>query len=183
MTNSHRNKHFESLYLNGQISLELIPQGTLVGRLHAHAAGFPAFFTPTGASTAVEEGSIPIRLKEGGIKAGVAVPGNKKEAREFNGRRFVMEPAIVGDVAIIRAWKVDEVGNCVFRYAANNFSATMARNAKLTIVEVRVPPSRSVVVSARTECTAGLHRRRTSCPLGRCRRTRFTCPGFTSTAS
>ncbi|TFK91242.1 3-oxoacid CoA-transferase [Polyporus arcularius HHB13444] len=129
------NKHFESMYLNGQISLELIPQGTLVGRLHAHAAGFPAFFTPTGASTAVEEGSIPLRLKEGGLKAGVAIPGNKKEAREFNGRRFVLEPAIAGDVAFVRAWKVDEVGNCVFRYAANNFSSTMARNAKLTIVE------------------------------------------------
>ncbi|KAJ8468718.1 hypothetical protein ONZ51_g9459 [Trametes cubensis] len=109
--------------------------GTLVGRLHAHAAGFPAFYTPTGASTAVEEGSIPIRLKEGGMKAGVAIPGNKKETREFNGRKFVLEPAIAGDVAFIRAWKVDEVGNCVFRYTANNFSSTMARNAKLTIVE------------------------------------------------
>ena len=138
-----RNKHFESLYLNGQISLELIPQGTLVGRLHAHAAGLPAFFTPTGASTAVEEGSIPIRLNAGGMKAGVAVPGNPKEAREFGGRRFVLEPAIAGDVAFVRAWKVDEVGNCVFRYAANNFSGTMARNAKLTIVEVSGGSSRS----------------------------------------
>ena len=86
-----------------------------MGRLHAHAAGFPAFFTPTGASTAVEEGSIPIRLKEGGIKAGVAVPGNKKEARVFNGRRFILEPAIAGDVAFVHAWKADEVGNLVFR--------------------------------------------------------------------
>ncbi|KAH9945941.1 3-oxoacid CoA-transferase [Epithele typhae] len=127
------NKHFEGLYLKGQISLELIPQGTLVARLHAHAAGYPAFFTPTGASTAVEEGSIPVRLGPDGKS--VAIPGNKKEAREFNGRRYVMEPSIVGDVAFVRAWKVDEVGNCVFRYAANNFSATMARNAKLTIVE------------------------------------------------
>ncbi|THG99222.1 hypothetical protein EW026_g3092 [Hermanssonia centrifuga] len=129
------NKHFESLYLTGQISLELIPQGTLVGRLRAHAAGIPAFFTPTGASTAVEFGSIPIRYNEGGVKAGVKIPGNKKEAREFGGRRYLMEPAIVGDVAFVRAWKVDEVGNCVFRYTQNNFSATMARNAKLTIVE------------------------------------------------
>ena len=94
-----RNKHFESLYLDGKISLELIPQGTLVGRLHAHASGFPAIWTPTGASTAVEEGSIPLRLKEGGHKAGVAIPGIKKEAREFNGRRFILEPAIAGDVA------------------------------------------------------------------------------------
>ncbi len=93
----------------------------------------------------MEEGSIPVRLKEGGHKAGVAVPGNKKEAREFNGRRFVLEPAIAGDVALVRAWKVDEVGNCVFRYAAKNFSPTMARNAKLTIVEVRTKIQRSFV--------------------------------------
>ncbi|EPT06067.1 hypothetical protein FOMPIDRAFT_158855 [Fomitopsis schrenkii] len=129
------NKYFESLYLEGKISLELIPQGSLVGRLNAHAAGIPMFFTPTGASTAVEHGTIPIRYKPGGMKEGVAIPGNKKEAREINGRRFVLEPAIAGDVAFIHAWKADEVGNCVFRYTANNFSATMARNAKLTIVE------------------------------------------------
>ncbi|KAH9951887.1 3-oxoacid CoA-transferase [Amylocystis lapponica] len=129
------NKYFENLYLTGQISLELIPQGTLVGRLNAHAAGVPAFFTPTGASTAVELGTIPIRYNEGGMSKGVAIPGNKKEAREINGRRVILEPAIVGDVAFIHAWKVDEVGNCVFRYTANNFSAPMAKNAKLTIVE------------------------------------------------
>lgn len=133
-----RNKHFEALYLNGDISLELIPQGTLVGRLRAQASGIPAIYTPTGASTAVEHGTIPIRYNPGGLKAGVAIPGNKKEAREFNGRRYIMEPAIQGDVAFIRAWKVDEVGNTVFRYTQNNFSSTMARNARLTIVEVRV---------------------------------------------
>ncbi len=109
------NKHFESLYLKGQIGLELVPQGTLAERLRAHAAGIPAFFTPTGASTAVEEGSIPIRYNEGGMSAGVATKGNEKEWREINGRRYVLEPALAGDVAIIKAWKVDEVGNCVFR--------------------------------------------------------------------
>jgi 3-oxoacid CoA-transferase len=128
------NKHFESLYLKGLISLELVPQGTLVERLRAHAAGIPAFFTPTGASTAVEEGAIPIRLGEGG--QGVVVPGVKKESREFNGRKYVLEPAIAGDVAFIKAWKADEAGNCVFRYTAQNFNSAMARNAKLTIVEV-----------------------------------------------
>jgi 3-oxoacid CoA-transferase len=132
----YSNKHFEALYLAGKVSLELIPQGTLVGRLRAHAAGIAAIYTPTGASTAVEYGSIPIRYNEGGFKSGVKIPGNKKEAKEFNGRRYLMEPAIAGDVAFIRAWKVDEVGNCVFRYTQNNFSSTMARNAKLTIVEV-----------------------------------------------
>ncbi|KAJ7074292.1 hypothetical protein C8F01DRAFT_1099978 [Mycena amicta] len=129
------NKLFESLYLKGQISLELVPQGTLAERLRAHAAGIPAFYTPTGASTAVEEGSIPVRYNEGGISAGVALPGIGKEAREFNGRRYVLEPAIAGDVAFVHAWKVDEAGNCVFRYASNNFSTVMARNAKLTIIE------------------------------------------------
>lgn len=129
------NKTFESMYLEGKIGLELVPQGTLVERLRAHAAGIPAFFTPTGASTAVELGTIPIRFKEGGFKNGVLIEGNKKETREFNGKKYVMEPAIRGDVAFIRAWKVDEVGNCVFRYTANNFNNVMARNAALTIVE------------------------------------------------
>ncbi|KAF7322611.1 Succinyl-CoA:3-ketoacid-coenzyme A transferase [Mycena chlorophos] len=129
------NKVFESRYLKGQISLELVPQGTLAERLRAHAAGIPAFYTPTGASTAVEEGAIPQRYNEGGASAGVAIPGIPKEAREFNGRRYVLEPAIAGDVAFIHAWKVDEAGNCVFRYASNNFSTVMARNAKLTIIE------------------------------------------------
>lgn len=107
------NKVFESLYLNGDVSLELIPQGTLVERLRAHAAGIPAFFTPTGASTAVEEGTIPMRYNPGG--KGVKAYGNKKEVREIDGRRFILEPAIAGDVAFVRAWKVDEAGNCVFR--------------------------------------------------------------------
>ncbi|KAJ7632154.1 hypothetical protein FB45DRAFT_1057293 [Roridomyces roridus] len=129
------NKKFESLYLKGQISLELVPQGTLAERIRAHAAGIPAFFTPTGANTAVEQGTIPCRYNEGGMSAGVAIAGIPKEAREFAGRRYVMETAIAGDIAFIHAWKVDESGNCVFRYASNNFSTVMARNAKLTIVE------------------------------------------------
>ncbi|KAI0320086.1 succinyl-CoA:3-ketoacid-coenzyme A transferase [Amylostereum chailletii] len=129
------NKHFEQLYLSGKISMELIPQGTLVERIRAHAAGIPAFYTPTGSSTAVEEGSIPIRFNEGGMANGVKIPGNKKEVRVIDGRKYVYEPAIVGDVALIRAWKVDEVGNVVFRNSANNFSTAMAKNAKLTIVE------------------------------------------------
>jgi 3-oxoacid CoA-transferase len=106
---------FEAMYLSGQISLELVPQGTLAERIRAHAAGIPAFFTPTGASTAVEEGSIPLRYNEGGLSKGVAIPGIPKEAKVINGRRYVLEPSIAGDVALIRAWKVDEVGNCVFR--------------------------------------------------------------------
>ena len=110
-----RNKNFEAKYLAGQISLELVPQGTLAERIRAHAAGIPAFFTPTGASTAVEEGSIPTRYSEGGSSNGIAIPGIPKESKVINGRRCVLEPSIAGDVAFVRAWKVDEVGNCVFR--------------------------------------------------------------------
>lgn len=92
-----------------------MPQGTLAERLRAHAAGIPAFFTPTGADTAIEEGAIPQRYKEGGAEKGVAINGIRKEAREFDGKRYLLETALAGDVAFIRAWKVDETGNCVFR--------------------------------------------------------------------
>lgn len=131
-----RNKVFESAFLNGDITLELVPQGTLAERIRAGAAGIPGFYTPTGASTAIEKGEIPQRYKPGGAKNGIAIPGIKKETKEFNGRKYVLETAIPADVAFVRAWKVDEVGNCVFRYASNNFSTPMARAAKLTIVEV-----------------------------------------------
>lgn len=116
-----RNKKFESLYLNGQISLELSPQGTLAERIRAHAAGIPAFYTPTGADTAIEEGAIPIRYNEGGLSKGVAIEGVKKESKTF-GKKYIMETAIEGDVAFIRAWKVDELGNCVFRFVSSQCS-------------------------------------------------------------
>lgn len=116
-----RNKYFEQLYLQGKISLELVPQGTLAERLRAHAAGIPAIFTPTGASTAVEKGTIPVRYHEGGVSKGVKIPGIAKEHREFNGRRYVLEHAIAGDVAFVRAWKVDEVGNTVFRFVGSRY--------------------------------------------------------------
>ncbi|PAV23901.1 3-oxoacid -transferase [Pyrrhoderma noxium] len=129
------NKHFEHMYLTGKVGLELVPQGTLVERLRAHAAGIPAFYTPTGSSTAVEKGAIPIKYKEGGPSAGIEEPGNAKEVREFNGKKYVMEPALAGDVAFVRAWKADEAGNTIFRYTQNNYNGVAARNAALTIVE------------------------------------------------
>lgn len=133
-----RNKYLEQMYLDGMMSLELVPQGTLVERMRAHGAGIPAFFTPTGASTTVETGGIPIRFKPGGFKNGVLIPGNKKDFKEFSGKRYIMEPAIAGDVAFIHAWRADEAGNLVFRNVANNYNNAMARNARLVIVEVRV---------------------------------------------
>ncbi|KAF9448904.1 3-oxoacid CoA-transferase [Macrolepiota fuliginosa MF-IS2] len=129
------NKKFEAAYLNGEITLELVPQGTLAERIRAGAAGIPGFFTPTGASTAIENGEIPQRYNAGGAKNGVAIQGIPKETKEIGGKKYVLEMAIPGDIAFVRAWKVDEVGNCVFRYASNNFSTPMAKAAKLTVVE------------------------------------------------
>jgi 3-oxoacid CoA-transferase len=91
----------------------------------------PAIFTPTGASTAVEEGAIPIRYHEGGISNGVKIPGTSKECREFNGRRYVLESAIAGDVAFVRAWKVDEMGNTVFRFVRSQNSPITPRRDSL----------------------------------------------------
>ncbi|CAL1705026.1 unnamed protein product [Somion occarium] len=129
------NKFIEAAYLKGDIGVELVPQGTLVARLNAHAAGYPAIYTPTGAGTKVETGGIPIQYNPGGTAHGVKIPGNKKDARVFDGRRYILEPAVAGDVALVHAWKADEAGNLIFRYTANNYNAVMARNAKLTIVE------------------------------------------------
>lgn len=126
------NKLFESKYLKGEIDLELTPQGTLAERIRAAGAGIPAFYTPTGFGTPVQFGTVAMRNGPDG-KAVVYPP--KRETREFKGKQYLLEEAIQGDVALIRAWKVDEAGNAIFRYAAHNFSGAMARSAKLTIVE------------------------------------------------
>lgn len=109
------NKHFEQMVLSGKVELELNPQGTLAERIRAAGAGIPAFFTPTGAGTMVAQG---------------------KEVREFNGRPYVMERALPGDFALIKAWKSDRWGNLVFRKTSRNFNPMMATAAKVTIVEV-----------------------------------------------
>ncbi|SPO25807.1 probable Succinyl-CoA:3-ketoacid-coenzyme A transferase, mitochondrial precursor [Ustilago trichophora] len=133
------NKYFESQYLTGQVSLQLTPQGTLVEKCRAGAFGIPAFYTPTGYGTAVQTGDLVVRYeaREEGSKEPLkaAEMAKPKEERSFNGRNYILEEAIYGDVAIIHAWKVDEAGNAVFRYAANNFSAPFGKNAKITIVE------------------------------------------------
>lgn len=107
------NKTLEKNYLTGNIAIELCPQGTIAERIRAGGAGIPAFYTPTGVSTLLQEGQIPVRLSSDGK---VLEHGKKREVREFKGRKFLMEEAITGDVAILRAWKADEAGNCVFRY-------------------------------------------------------------------
>ncbi|KAE8362493.1 hypothetical protein BDV27DRAFT_17969 [Aspergillus caelatus] len=126
------NKALEKKYLTGDIAIELCPQGTLAERLRAGGAGIPAFFTPTGAHTFLQEGQIPVRLDESGR---VLEHGKPRETRIFNGKTYLMENALTGDVAILRAWKVDEAGNCVFRYTTKAFSPLVAKAATLTIVE------------------------------------------------
>ncbi|TXT06169.1 hypothetical protein VHUM_03642 [Vanrija humicola] len=128
------NKVLEKLYLTGKIDLELTPQGTLAERMRAAGAGIPAFYTPTGAGTPVQFGSVAMRNDAEGKRQPAVYP-KPRETRDFNGRQYVLEESIYGDVAFIRAWKVDEAGNVVFRYTANNFSTAMAKSAKVTIVE------------------------------------------------
>src|SRR5579859_4886859 len=96
------NKEFERQYLSGELEVELCPQGTLAERLRAGGAGIPAFYTPTGAGTAVSDGGLPLRYAPDGS---VAKLSEKKELREFDGRTYVLEQSIRGDFAIVKAWK------------------------------------------------------------------------------
>jgi len=107
--------HFDDAYRAGQIELELVPQGNLAERLRAAGAGIGAFFTPTGYGTMLAEG---------------------KEIREINGRNYVLEYPIHGDVALIKAFQADQKGNLVYRKTARNFGPVMATAAKQTIVQV-----------------------------------------------
>jgi 3-oxoadipate CoA-transferase alpha subunit len=107
---------FDRLFKVGRIELELVPQGTLAERLRAAGAGVPAFFTPTGYGTALAEG---------------------KETRIIDGRACVLEHALRGDVALVRADRADRWGNLVYRKAARNFGPVMATAARLTIAQVR----------------------------------------------
>lgn len=107
------NKFLEKKYLTGSLAVELCPQGSLAERLRAAGAGIPAFFTPTGVRTLVQDGEIPIRLDSSGA---VVEKGRKREVREFDGKQYLMETSLPGDVAILRVWKADKAGNCVFRY-------------------------------------------------------------------
>jgi 3-oxoacid CoA-transferase subunit A len=127
------NREFERQYLSGELELELTPQGTLAERLRAGGAGIAAFYTPTGAGTSISDGGLPIRYAPDGS---VAKFSEKKETREFGGRAYVLEPAIVGDYAIVKAWKGDRFGNLVYRHSAMNFNPMMATAAKTTIAEV-----------------------------------------------
>ena len=127
------NKEFERQYLSGELEVELTPQGTLAERIRAGGAGIPAFYTPTGVHTAISDGGLPLLYNADGT---VKKHSEKKEVRSFGGRDYVLEPAITGDFALVKAWKGDRYGNLVFRHTAMNFNPMMATAAKITIAEV-----------------------------------------------
>jgi 3-oxoacid CoA-transferase subunit A len=109
------NALFEQQLLNGEIEVELTPQGTLAEKMRAGGAGIPAFYTATGYGTPVAEG---------------------KEVKEFNGRPYILEESITGEFAIVKAWKADKYGNLVFRHTAMNFNPMAATAGKITVAEV-----------------------------------------------
>jgi 3-oxoadipate CoA-transferase alpha subunit len=106
---------FDSLYRSGQLELEVVPQGTLAERLRAAGAGIGAFFCPTGAGTPLAHG---------------------KETRVLDGREHVLELPIHGDLALIKAFRADRMGNLVYRKTARNFGPVMATAATTSVVQV-----------------------------------------------
>ncbi|KAF2195491.1 3-oxoacid CoA-transferase [Zopfia rhizophila CBS 207.26] len=126
------NKVLEQMYLSGELELELTPQGTLAERCRAGGAGIPAFYTPAAFGTVVQTGELPLRHNKDGS---VAEYSNPRDVKVFSGKSYVMEEAIRGDYAFIKAYKADRLGNLQFRYSAQNFNGAMARNAVTTIVE------------------------------------------------
>ena len=109
------NAEFERQLLQGELEVDLIPQGTLATRIQMAGMGIPAFFTPAGYGTEIGEG---------------------KEVREFQGKKYLMEYALYADFAIVKAWKGDRYGNLVFRKTTRNFSTSMAKAGRTTIAEV-----------------------------------------------
>ena len=109
------NALFEKQLLDGELEVELTPQGTLAEKMRAGGAGIPAFYTATGYGTPIAEG---------------------KDVREFNGRPHILEHAITGDFAIVKGWKADRYGNVIYRHTAQNFNPLAAAAAKITVVEV-----------------------------------------------
>jgi 3-oxoacid CoA-transferase subunit A len=109
------NDTFMRQYLAGELEIEFNPQGTLAERMRAGGAGIPGFYTKTGVSTVIAEG---------------------KEHKDFEGQTFILERGIFADLSIVKAWKADETGNCVFRKTARNFNPPAATCGKVCVVEV-----------------------------------------------
>ena len=109
------NDIFMQQYLSGELELEFAPQGTLAERMRAAGCGIPGFYTKTGVGTQIAEG---------------------KEVKVFNGQEYILEEGIFADISIVKAWKADDTGNCVFRKTARNFNPPAAMCGKTCILEV-----------------------------------------------
>ncbi|WP_422033424.1 CoA transferase subunit A [Roseovarius sp.] len=109
------NAEFMRQYLSGELELEFNPQGTLAERMRAGGAGIPGFYTKTGVGTQIAEG---------------------KEHKEFDGETYILERGIFADISIVKAWKADETGNCIFRKTARNFNPPAAMCGRTCIMEV-----------------------------------------------
>jgi 3-oxoacid CoA-transferase subunit A len=109
------NAEFERQLLQGELEVDLVPQGTLATRIQMAGMGIPAFYTPAGFGTEIASG---------------------KEIREFDHKMYLMESALHADYAIVKAWKGDRLGNLVFRKTTRNFSTSMAKAGNITIAEV-----------------------------------------------
>lgn len=109
------NEEFERQYINNELEIEFVPQGTLAERLRAGGAGIPGFYTKTGVGTIVAEG---------------------KEHREFDGETYILERGIVADLALVKAWKADKAGNLIFRKTARNFNPMIATCGRVCLAEV-----------------------------------------------
>ena len=107
---------FAGLYRARKIELQVMPQGTMAERMRAAGAGIPAFYTPTSVGTKLADG---------------------KEVREIRGRKYVLEEALHGDIALVEAWQADRWGNLTYRSSARNFNPVMATAAALTIVQAQ----------------------------------------------
>ncbi len=134
MTSSYvgENKEFARQYLQGELEVELTPQGTLAERLRAGGSGVPAFYTATGVGTQIAEGGLPWRYSPDGS---VAVASPPKEVREFGGKPYVLEEAISCDFGLVHAAKADRHGNLVFTASARNFNPLCAMAGRFTIAE------------------------------------------------
>ncbi len=135
MTSSYvgENKEFARQYLQGELEVELVPQGTLAERLRAGGSGIPAFYTPAGAGTMIAEGGLAWRH---GTDGSVAVASPPKETRTFGGREHVLEEGITTDFALVRAAVGDRHGNLRFDSSARNFNPQAAMAGRITVAEV-----------------------------------------------
>lgn len=109
------NATFERQFLDGELEVELTPQGTLAEKIRAGGAGIPAFYTPTGYGTAIAEG---------------------KEEKEFNGKMYILEESLTADISLVKAYKSDLYGNLIYNMTARNFNPEIATAGKITIAEV-----------------------------------------------